>query len=233
MPSTLPIRAVLFDLDDTLWPIVPVIMQAEQTLFDWLRTHAPAVAQQHSIESLRARRLALLAAEPRYHFDLIALRQFGLQEAFQASGADPVHVDTAMQVFNTARNAVTPYDDVIPSLLRLGGKVALGSISNGSADLEAIGMAAHFQISIAARDFGSAKPDPAIFHAACSALGVLPGHTVYVGDDPHLDVVGAQNAGLRAVWMNRFNRTLPAPIQADAVCTTLLELEHWLADHIE
>ena len=229
MPSTHPIKAILFDLDDTLWPIVPVIIRAEQVLFDWLRTHAPSVVQQHTIESLRARRMALLAAEPRYQIDLIALRRHGLHEAFEASGADPAHVDTAMQVFNAARNAVTLYDDVIPSLWRLGGKVALGSISNGSADLEAIGLAGHFKISIAAREFGRAKPDPSIFHAACSALDVLPAQTVYVGDDPQLDVVGAQTAGLRAVWMNRFERTLPAPIQADAICTTLLELEHWLA----
>jgi HAD superfamily hydrolase (TIGR01549 family) len=233
MTSPLPIKAVLFDLDDTLWPIVPVITQAEQVLFDWLRTHVPTVAQQHSIESLRRRRMALLAAEPRYQIDLIALRQHGLQEAFHASGADPVHIDSAMRIFNAARNAVTPYDDVLPSLLRLGGKVALGTISNGSADLQAIGLAEHFQISIAAREFGCAKPDPAIFHAACSALGVLPLHTVYVGDDPHLDVVGAQKAGLRAVWMNRFGRTLPAAIQADAMCTSLVELEHWLSEQIE
>ena len=48
-----PIQAVLFDLDDTLWPIVPVIRHAEQTLHDWLLQHVPAVAEQWSIESLR------------------------------------------------------------------------------------------------------------------------------------------------------------------------------------
>jgi putative hydrolase of the HAD superfamily len=36
------VKAVLFDLDDTLWPIVPVIARAEQLLFDWLRQNAPA-----------------------------------------------------------------------------------------------------------------------------------------------------------------------------------------------
>ena len=56
---------------------------------------------------------------------------------------------------------------------------------------------------------------------------------MYVGDDPLLDVHGAQQAGLRAVWMNRFNRTLPGHVLPDASCTTLIELEEWLADRIK
>ena len=224
-----PIKAILFDLDDTLWPIVPTILRAETLLFDWLREHAPAVTRDHSIETLRARRMALLETEPRYRIDLPGLRHAGLTEAFHASGADPVHIDGAMTVFNAARNAVVPYDDVLPSLARLGSQLALGTISNGSADLAAIGLAGHFRISIAAHQFGSAKPDPAIYHAACAALNVDPAETVYVGDDPLLDVDGAQKAGLRAVWMNRFDRVLPSHIRPDASCTSLLELEHWLA----
>ena len=53
------IKAVLFDLDDTLWPIVPVIVRAERLLFDWIREHAPGVAASYSIEEMRARRGAL------------------------------------------------------------------------------------------------------------------------------------------------------------------------------
>lgn len=226
--NRLPIKAVLFDLDDTLWPIVPVIVRAEAVLYAWLQTHAPAVAQSHTIDSLRERRMALMATQPRYRIDLWALRHAGLTEAFHASGAELARVDDAMAVFATARNAVTPYDDVLPALLRLNQKVALGTISNGFADLDAIGLSSHFRVSIAAHRFGTAKPDPAIFHAACTALGIEPEQAVYVGDDPLLDVDGAQKAGLRAVWMNRFDRSLPGHIAPDASCSNLFELEDWL-----
>ena len=67
-----------------------------------------------------------------------------------------------------------------------------------------------------------------IFHTACEALGVAPAEAVYVGDDLTLDVDGAQKAGMRGVWMNRFERNLPEHIRPDAVCTTLHELDHWL-----
>jgi 2-haloalkanoic acid dehalogenase type II len=227
--SDSPIKAILFDLDDTLWPIVPVIRKAEQTLHAWLEQHVPAVTSQWSIDSLRARRMVLMAENPHFQIDLWALRHAGLTEAFIACDADHRMVDDAMAVFAHARNAVTPFDDVVPGLQRLGARVRLGSISNGFADLQAIGLAQHFSVSLAAHSFGSAKPDPAIFHAACDALAVHPSEAAYAGDDLQLDVVAAQNAGLRAIWINRFDRTLPPDIWPDAVCTSLSEIDHWLA----
>lgn len=232
-----PIKAVLFDLDDTLWPIVPVIKQAEVILHDWLAEHAPAVAQRFSIEELRAHRMQLMEANPRFRYDLHALRHTGLKYAFLAAGEDIEKIDHAMKVFAAARNRVTLFEDVLPTLAHLSSRVKVGSVSNGAADLEIIGLAHHFHVSIAAHQMGCAKPDAAIFHAACDALAVAPEETVYVGDDPVLDVEGAQNAGLRAVWMNRIElgaaRSMPDHIRPDAICATLHELDAWLASHID
>jgi FMN hydrolase / 5-amino-6-(5-phospho-D-ribitylamino)uracil phosphatase len=222
------IKAVLFDLDDTLWPIVPVITRAEQILFEWLQVNAAAVTRQFTIDSLRQRRLELAATNPVFKFDLWQLRHAALRAVLSSVGEDPAKADPAMAVFSEARHAVTPFEDVRPALTRLQRRLPLGTVSNGFADLGKIGLAGHFQTSIAAHSFGSAKPDPAIFHAACAALEVAPQETLYVGDDPLLDVVGAQQAGLQAVWINRFERTLPAGVQPQASCTSLHELEAWL-----
>lgn len=223
------IKAVLFDLDDTLWPIVPVIQRAEKVLYAWLQEHAPALPRRYSVTDLRQRRLALMATHPRYQFDLAALRRAGLEEAFAETGEDPELIDLAMEIFNAERNRVECFDDVLPALDRLGRQYRLGAVTNGASDLAAIGMAKHFDTAIAAHAFGSAKPDPAIFHAGCQALGVLPAEAIYVGDDPLLDVEGAQRAGLRAVWINRSERVLPEHVAPDAVCASLEELETWLA----
>lgn len=223
-------RAVLFDLDDTLWPIAPVILQAEQILFAWLADNAPRVAERFTIDSLRQARLELLAQRPEFQLDLGALRRAGLEAAFEQVGEDPSKVELAMIEFFAARNAVTPYDDVLPGLLRLKGKVLIGSVTNGNADLETIGLAHHFDASVAAPRFGRAKPDPAIFHAGCAALGVAPHEAVYVGDDLLLDVQGAQRAGLRAVWMNRTasRRHLEEGVEPDAIVANFDELLAWL-----
>jgi 2-haloalkanoic acid dehalogenase type II len=226
-------KAILFDLDDTLWPIAPVIEQAEQAVWTWLAQHAPAVTASHSIDSLRQARLELLARQPQYHVDLAALRRAGLLDAFAACGADPGRIDEAMAVFAAARNLVSPYGDVLDGLERLGRRTTLGTISNGNADLRAIGIDHHFKVSLAAHSFGQAKPEPGIFRAACAELGVAPAQAVYVGDDVLLDVRGAQQAGLRAVWLNRTGSTrhLEHGVTPDAICTSFDELLDWLEGH--
>ena len=229
-------KAILFDLDDTLWPIGPVIVQAEMTLHAWLAQHAPGVAQRFDIDALRRHRLDLLARQPQLRLDLGALRRAGLLSAFEQAGEDSAKVEAAMTHFFAARNAVTPYADVLPGLLHLKDRMLLGTISNGNADLEAIGLAHHFKVSLAAGQFGSAKPDAAIFHAACRALGVAPHEAVYVGDDLLLDVAGAQGAGLRAVWLRRESACAQTQsdilnlrdIRPDATCATLAEMVEWL-----
>jgi putative hydrolase of the HAD superfamily len=223
-------RAILFDLDDTLWPIGPVIARAEQLVHAWLLEHAPRVAGRYSMEELRAARMALLEQQPDYQLDLGALRRAGLLAAFAEAGEDTARVDDAMAVYYQARNTVELYDDVLPALEEIGALAVVGSISNGNADLQTIGLAHHFHYSLSAQAHGSAKPDPAIFLAACAALGVAPQDTVYVGDDILLDVQGAQRAGLRAVWLNRTGSTrhLEHGVVPDAICRDMAELLDWL-----
>lgn len=223
-------KAVLFDLDDTLWPIAPVILEAEKILYAWLGQHAPRVAERFTVDSLRQARLELLANRPEFAIDLGALRQAGLVAAFEQAGEDAGKVELAMTEFFAARNAVTPYDDVVPGLERLKQFTLVGSVTNGVADLQTIGLAHHFQASVAAREFGRAKPDAGIFLAGCAALGVTPAETLYVGDDLLLDVQGAQRAGLRAAWMNRTGKVneLAHQIQPDVEVSSIAELIDWL-----
>jgi FMN hydrolase / 5-amino-6-(5-phospho-D-ribitylamino)uracil phosphatase len=230
-----PIKAVLFDLDDTLWPVVPAIERAERLMFAWLQQHAPAVASLFTIEQLRERRKELMATDPVYQLDLRKLRHAGLVEALRHAGEDQSLADRAMAVFSRARNEVTLFADVVPALTALKDRVALGTVTNGVADLHAVGIAHLFRTSVAAYEIGCAKPEPAIFLAACEALGVAPEETVYVGDDPLLDVEGAQKAGLQGVLLRRTelpSRRLPAHLAPDASVATLTELQHWLQDRL-
>ena len=226
-------KAVLFDLDDTLWPIAPVILEAEQLLYAWLGQHAPRVVEHFTIASLRQARLELLAARPEFAIDLGALRHAGLVAAFEQVGEDAGKVAPAMTVFFAARNAVTPYDDVAPGLARLKRRTRIGSVTNGVADLQTIGLAHHFEASIAAHSHGRAKPDPGIFLAGCAAMGVAPHEALYVGDDLLLDVQGAQRAGLRAAWMNRTGKVndLAHEVQPDVEVASIDELADWLERH--
>ncbi|SDG16090.1 MULTISPECIES: HAD family hydrolase [unclassified Duganella] len=227
--------ALLFDLDDTLWPIAPVINAAEESWHAWLAVHAPRVAAAFSLAELRVRRMALLERRPELIADLYQLRREALAEVFAETGDDPAHIEGSMQHFAAQRNLVVPYADVLPVLPLLQGMLRLGVITNGNADLEVIGMDHHFEYQLSSSMFGRAKPDPEIFRSACTAMGVAPQDAVYVGDDLRLDVQGAQGAGLRAVWMNRHGSEahLAAGVTPDAICATFDELLAWIRGQMQ
>lgn len=225
-----PVQALLFDLDDTLWPIGPVIAAAELGWHAWLAERAPAVTERYTVEQLRALRMALLERQPELVADLYQLRRMALAAVFAETGADAALIDGAMAHFHTLRNTVTVFDDVPAALATLQRMLRLGVITNGNADLEVIGLHHHFEVALASHRFGRAKPDPAIFLATCEAMGVAPEQAVYVGDDLRLDVQGAQAVGMRAVWMNRHGSTahLDAGIVPDAICSNFDELLAWV-----
>lgn len=196
-------KALIFDLDDTLWPITPVIMAAEAKLHEWMAQEAPAVVARYSIEELRIRRQALVATDARFSYDLWALRHTLLAQVFGELGIDVGKADQAMQVFAQERSRVTLFADVMPALDHLRERFVLASISNGFADLQAIGLDQHFSVSLAAHQFGCAKPDPRIFLAMLEHLQLRPEECMYIGDDVRIDVQGAQQVGMRAAWVNR------------------------------
>ena len=70
------------------------------------------------------------------------------------------------------------------------------------AALRRAGLEYCFHCVFAARDLGAAKPDVRFFRAMSLRLGCRPEEVVMVGDDYLADVVGAKDAGWRAIWFN-------------------------------
>jgi putative hydrolase of the HAD superfamily len=201
------IRAITIDLDDTLWPIEPVMLRAEQRLDAWLRANCPGAAAAFPIAAMRALRDRVAAEHPHLAHDFTTQRLICLRTALHPHGYGDEHVDAAFAEFYAARNEVECYHDALPALERLARQFPLVSLSNGNADLERIGIARFFAFSISSRSFGKAKPAAEIFHAACAGLGLPPDQVLHVGDDPLTDVAGASSAGLRSAWLNRRGET--------------------------
>ena len=203
------IRAIAFDLDNTLWDVEPVLERAEQCLAAWLQEHCPRLAL--SREQMRAAREQLARREPHNAHDLSYLRVATLTAHAREHGYDERVALDAFEVFLAARNVVEIFPDVAPALSRLRQRYALASLSNGNADLARIGLDHIFNVSLNARQIGAAKPHPRCFERLARELALDPAAIAYVGDDPQLDVAAARAAGLRTVWMNR--RALPWPAE--------------------
>ncbi len=66
-------------------------------------------------------------------------------------------------------------------------------------DMQRVGIWPLVEYGIFSGDFGAWKPQPAVFTHVLEQLGVPPHEAVFVGDNPHEDVRGAQAVGMRAV----------------------------------
>jgi putative hydrolase of the HAD superfamily len=198
-----PILALTLDLDDTLWPVLPALERADQAVDAWLRRHHPDVARAWPIAAMRTLRMQVAAERLDLAHDFTSQRQLTLRQAFAACGVDDAPIETLWEIYFAARNSVELYPDSLPALERITARWPLASLTNGNADLQRIGIHAHFAHHVCARDSGVAKPDPRIFLAAAERLGVAPGQILHVGDDPAMDMAGARDAGLRTAWINR------------------------------
>jgi FMN hydrolase / 5-amino-6-(5-phospho-D-ribitylamino)uracil phosphatase len=208
------IRAIAFDLDNTLWDVGPVIVRAEQRLIEWMREHCPRIPQRLSIDEMRAAREQLAREEPDRAYDVTYLRTATLARHAQACGYDAEVAARAFEVFLSARNELEPFDDVRPALERLRVRYTLASLSNGNADLVRIGLSELFALSLNARQIGVAKPHPRCFAHLARELRLEPAQILYVGDDPRLDVEAAHASGLRTAWVNRGGAQWPAEVAA-------------------
>jgi len=102
------IRAVAFDLDNTLWDVGPVIVRAEQCLHRWLREHCPRITERLSIEEMRAARERLARAEPHNAHDFTYLRISTLAAHARECGYEEAVAERAFEVFFAARNELEP-----------------------------------------------------------------------------------------------------------------------------
>ena len=203
------IEAVVFDLDDTLWPIAPVILRAEKAMAGWIRDNAPEVAARWDVNTLKLLRASLVAANPAIAKDVMALRRGTILAAFDECGGSQTQAEEAFEFFRSERQKVEFYPDALPALERLSKRFRLGVISNGFASVEAIGIAHHFETVVSAHEVGTSKPDPLIYQACIERMGLAPERMLYVGDDPANDIIGPQTAGLKAAWINRAGDAWP------------------------
>lgn len=224
------VRAIAFDLDNTLWDVEPVLARAEACLSAWLREHCPRIAHHLTPEDMRRAREQLARREPHNAHDLTYLRIAALAAHARDHGYDERIAHQAFEVFLAARNEVELFPDVTPGLARLARRFALASLSNGNADLQRIGLDHLFAVSLNARQIGAAKPHRRCFERLAAELMLPAAAILYVGDDALLDVVAARVAGFGTVWMNRRAQAWPAALApADLVVSDCCELADALA----
>ena len=214
------IRAICFDLDNTLWEIEPVLIRAERILADWLKARYPLIPARFTQAEVLGVREALLREQPHQAHDLSYLRRETLARLAAEVGYERDIAHEAFALWHAARNQLQPYAEVVPALELLRRRFRLATLSNGNADLSVIGLAHHFEVSLSAGALGYAKPDPRAYAGVAGSLTLKPAEILFVGDEPHADVVGPRAAGMQTVWVNRGGVVWPDALPAPDACIT-------------
>lgn len=198
------VRALSFDLDDTLWPFQSCVDRAENVLLEWLRDQVPETRPLlTSTAVIKAYRNRAEVKNASSLGNLRGLRLASIRSILADAGGDIALADQAYDVFFEERLHVDLYPDVLPALEELCRHFPLVALSNGNGCVDRAGIGRFFKGVVNPNTTGVAKPSPQAFHAAARIAGVEPHQLLHVGDDFALDVQGAMDAGVNAVWLLR------------------------------
>lgn len=200
----MPVQALSFDLDDTLYDNVPVMHRAEQAVRDFVAKEFPQTQTWQAADWL-AHRQALMHSEPdlasnmtllRLRALTLGLQQFGVSDCEAQAGAE-----AAFAHFMRFRNAVEIPTETHEQLAQLAEYYPLYAISNGNVNVTEIGLGDYFRGVVQPSATLRGKPFADMFNAAAQQQPQLaPQQWLHVGDSPSADILGAHRVGWQSAW---------------------------------
>jgi len=222
------IKVVTFDLDDTLWLLKPVIIEAERIVFKWLSDQAPKFAAHFTLQSFGEWKWQRYKSQPPLANQISQMRIASMEQALVEAGyrqdqALPLAAD-AFAVFLQARHQVTLFEGVEALLQTLHGRYSLGVLTNGNADIRRLAIGPMFDFSFSAEQLNASKPAADHFLAAQRISGVSAKEIIHIGDHLEHDVAGARLAGCHAIWFNPDKKPRPPGPQQFLEASTLAQI---------
>lgn len=229
------IQVVLFDLDDTLFAHRAAVARG-------IEAHVATLGEPYgSLDTASVVSLWHDLEEHHYHSYLAGRLDFeGQRQArardFAARHGVTLDDDAASLWFATYFERYVEswrlHDDALPCLDALARRipgVRFGLITNGdlafqTRKITTVGLDARVEHVIASGEVGVVKPDARIFRHACDVFGVEPRAAAYVGDRLRTDAIGAAQAGLTGIWLNRTGAIASDDDAADAGAAGVLEI---------
>ena len=197
------VRAISFDLDDTLYDNFPIMRRAEKQLLAFMDEHFP---QTHGKDMAFWQNIKrkLLKGIPELAFDMGELRRRTLRTGLETCGYQGKElenqVNQCFDYFYFERSNFQVDKKVAAVLEQLAEKIPLVAITNGNVNLQQIGLEPYFKACFHARIHQPMKPHPKMFELTRDLLN-LPAHQIlHVGDNLEKDVMGARNVGYATAW---------------------------------
>ncbi len=237
------LKAIFFDLDDTLCNYSEAAMGGRRDSFELIRQIKPELTIdfiyevywtifQEMVTEVRKpgtwrERYLKCGASSRDETMTRTVKVLGIDDELlgeRVSSLYDIH----------RRKRLRLYPDVLLALKLLHDHYFLGIITNGPADVQRDELATlqineFFSCVFIEGEFGLGKPDPKIFLAALEAADAKPEEAIFIGDSRTHDIAGAKMVGINTIWINR--EGVPSPedqIKPDLEIKNLQELVDWL-----
>ena len=222
------LRAIVFDLDDTLYPERAYVLSGFRAVAVWAEERVGIPADQGFAEFCR------LFEE--------GVRGDTFNRWLENHESNPDDwVPQMVQVYREHDPRITSYPEVPILLQRLRPRYRLGLVSDGYAEVQkrklaALGLTSYFDVLVLSDEWGREawKPNARPFEIVLQKLGVTGPEAVYVADNPNKDFLGARQVGMWTVRVRRpeglySHLEPPSPEHAPNVeIGTLSDLEAWL-----
>lgn len=226
------IKAISFDLDDTLYDNEPIIEKAENWYKNMLEEHP--FFEGKELPTHEELKKELWQANHAIIDDVTKCRKQILYRRFLSAGLESedaeINAELMMKKFIEIRSELLVPQESIDILNLLKGKYPLIALTNGNVDVEKIGILSIFDLYLRATEELRAKPASDLFLEAARKLNIKPSEILHVGDDPITDVLGSKQAGCMTCLVNIKNRDPWSYIKIlpDLEISSLEELKRFL-----
>lgn len=215
------IRAVAFDMDDTLYPERAFVFSGYRAVSEAVEAELGFPIYDELVELFQSGRRGDL-------FTPVLARHL--------AAVEERYVKRLVAVYRAHSPKIAPFPEADSVLNEIRGRYRAALISDGieavqQRKLNALGLRTHFEAVVMSGEFGREfwKPHPLPFEVCARRLAITTGQMVYVGDNPAKDFVTARKLGLGTIRVRRpgtlhFDIQLPPAQEADVTVETLSEI---------
>ena len=202
------IKAVLFDLDDTLYGEFPICDREGFLAVGRYAERELGIPCDQFVTALQTGKKALhdrLYGEPESHDRVLyaktTLEMLGINPIRHAEKMHKAYWDAVFRNMKLREGVHELFD-----VLRARG-VQVGICTNMLADIQMqklclLGLDERVDFLVTSEEAGADKPKPAIFELALVRAGCTAEEALMVGDTFKHDILGAHHAGIEGIWLH-------------------------------
>ncbi len=204
------IKAISFDLDDTLWDNLSVIHRANKKLYQKMVFSYPVI-EEHFDQSAFDQVGFEIANSAAHSSNLSLLREKHIISILETCQCSIHQAKEFFDYYYYWRNQVELFPAVRQTLQQLSQSYPLVSATNGNINLEQIGLKIYFNFSVCAADVSEKKPGLKMYQAIIKELDLPAAQILHIGDSFQNDVMASIKVGMKAIWFNPQKLKYPEP----------------------